>query len=676
MLINNNLSKSIVFKYHLLAIEINKRFEEVYNIIVDTNDISEFPHYKNLQGLPHELNNPIVTNDFASDTKITLTKESLHNEYTDLLVELRKCGEEYDKLMGMYKNDGTYIHGMIFPVSKEKILNSSDGTILAYNQDFVERNEVSLLSNLESSLDKFLFSNSNPQYLITDDLYATIVFLMASTFITSEIARLRCYTINTFEAPKAYKLEKLNSHFRLGAYATRLNEPSLLWLYKNIDFLTKNIGKNITLDMLTKEIVIANGLSLDKVTVNSLESKLLKGVDITKPPVSFVGSPTRRESIDVMRVETDYIRLVKNTYDSKVLSSSPIHTDYLRTLEAVDNPNGRHPSISNNDLYHANSLTKDILLRYDSGRVNKADIVTIVLESCLLFIHDNNKPLLIEAINGAKDTIRADALKVTYLALLLELIGGDRIGNVSILSLLNKSIPDDKLTSGLTLSNDFNSKIKNMLLPIDSNYGDVAKNQITTMNVLTQVYNNNKLNTLERADIEIYARRLKGKQSISFEQLFNGKTIKDLKSEYGVSTPTTIEDKVKELAILSATITGISILESSNASLLLKDIKTILSRLTSYTVQILVDNNENIIIIDKPFSNGVMLGDGFVSLGNGTIELNRAIPELGIITSSITPSHKVTYSSSLDTTNADDEVYGIQTEYVVHDENNSIVTVV
>lgn len=250
-----NLTNSLVVKLIDAGIAMNKGVL-AKGISVGT-DKTTWKYFLNLAGIKHATNNTVNITVIETGLTAELSPQLLSmHPYTRK--ELCKNGAYYNELIIKYPNDILYIKGCMYPVDIETAIAAADGTILNYNKDLVEIQEYTLINNLERYIKTFLNRWHVRAYTITDALYFSSIVGILFAHIPNEIINIRTSASHTVEA-HTFDLENFfKSNNDLWYDVQVLKPETIRWLYKNLLYLQKHVGKQNTLDIIIDKIFNAN----------------------------------------------------------------------------------------------------------------------------------------------------------------------------------------------------------------------------------------------------------------------------------------------------------------------------------------------------------------------------------------------------------------------------------
>jgi len=262
---NLSLVNSLTIKMSSIAESMNYELEK-FGVTFDVNDLTTWSYYKNISGQKHSANTDIYFTSIETNEEIELTKANL-SIYQKSRAELLKYDTYFSDLAKKYSGQELYIRGVLSSIDINDAISAPDGKILYANEDFLDYNETSVLQRLSSASERFVDRWDIPQYSLIENLYAPAIYGVLINFLIVKIHLIRLENISTVEISDSYIKDTLDSYMGVGKFASSLNKASKLWLSKVIKYITFNIGKEITMDLMDKNLLRPNGISMREVNV-------------------------------------------------------------------------------------------------------------------------------------------------------------------------------------------------------------------------------------------------------------------------------------------------------------------------------------------------------------------------------------------------------------------------
>lgn len=341
------LSRSIVIKSSIAATEFNK-WVELNNHVV-TEDPTTWKYYMNLAGIKHVMDDTVLVSSFDTKETIEFTVENL-NLHPATKLNYQPHTDNYKNLIKKYPNSELLIKGVLNPVDINLAIESPDYTILTYNSTLVETQETNLISSLQTRVYNYGIRWSNSAYHLVDDLYLAghlgILYLNIPNWILS----VRLENLKSRFAHSYHIKEYLRSNGYLDRYYEYMTIKQALFLYRNIQYIEQNGGKQYIFEWLYKNLLTDRGLGLAEYNLNiDLEEITDNGVgsvEFNRNPLNAFHLSTKSETFSLeellikerpvarsnIRVELDTVKENEvqlnnpksNRYKTKVLESSTL----------------------------------------------------------------------------------------------------------------------------------------------------------------------------------------------------------------------------------------------------------------------------------------------------------------------------------------------------------------
>lgn len=321
---------------------------------VDLSDNTTWKYYMNLQGLYHPTDLPMSVTSIDTLQTIAFTVDNLKTN----LATARAYAfgtPQYNELVAQFPTQEMLIRCIVNPVTFEKdqygqLIIPDDGTILWYDSSLVEPNETNLIPNLQKWLYTLFSRWDNSAYTLVDDLYAASFLGVLFSMLPVEILNIRTANCKTRFAHSFHVREYLASNGGLDIYVDTLTTEQKLWLYRNIQYIKRNAGKQSTFKWLVDNLMTASGLPLAewnmKQDTSNMPGALTPTPEFVRNPLNFGYSITGQDTLTVeelfnlevplakdnLTVETDHVadattRMSNSKFNAlktKVLESSII----------------------------------------------------------------------------------------------------------------------------------------------------------------------------------------------------------------------------------------------------------------------------------------------------------------------------------------------------------------
>lgn len=393
------LARTMVVKFHSIAEAINKTLiDDGYT--VDPDNPASWKYYMNMFGEYHQADldrlfalsggqTQYIQIKIAGETHAVdanFTKELLYGEDADLAVanEYRFNTHYYKALIAKYPEFEDLILGVLNPVPPSISIPANEGEILYcggylktllsrgiyhyVRQDYgpisenflIESNEENLITILQEYIYSYLARWWNANYAVTNDLFqANFLGLMMLT-IPQILGNIRYGNAKTVQAHSFHIREHLESYGNLGWISEYLSKGVLLWMYRNMVWLTANRGKTQVFDaiienVLTPTNIPISGYRLRQDVDQMNDEMLLPDVYLEKQPLNYrASSLNRSEIIDIINAEVQLA--TENHYDQ---AGQAIDTRNASRYSMYDNLNTKVLESTVVDLSNHMAITKE-----------------------------------------------------------------------------------------------------------------------------------------------------------------------------------------------------------------------------------------------------------------------------------------------------------------------------
>lgn len=254
------LAGSMVLKSSRTASLLNNRLSSL-GFEVDWDNPYSWKYYLNLAGLYHAVDKEIVVTSLDDLTQIPFTVESLNVHLATK--EAYSYGSEfYNALVSKYPRQQTLIKGILNPIPLETSISAADHRILFHDKSLVESNEQYLIPAIQRFTDLYFSNWYNKDYDLFEDRNYPGVLGNYYTKLVMEIIALRKRACKTDNAHSFHVRQYLSSFSEVGKEFEYMTEKQRLWLYRNIRYLNRNIGRKEVFDELVQRFMTDRGFSL------------------------------------------------------------------------------------------------------------------------------------------------------------------------------------------------------------------------------------------------------------------------------------------------------------------------------------------------------------------------------------------------------------------------------
>jgi hypothetical protein len=273
------LAKTLVIKSSMAAEAVNDALR-LSNIEVIGNAPETWKYYKNIAGEYHTTDRMMRVTSIDTLETIDFTKANLlHHRATAR--EYQYGSRYYNDLIARFPNQTALVLGILHPVDMDTAIEAEDGTILYYNTALVEDNEVNLIPELEGWIKRFTRRWNNPDYRYGNELYVPAFLGVLFTQLPQVIMNLRLGNCKTRYAHSFHIRAYLASNGRLDQYMDLMTKKQALFLYRNIDYINANAGKQSTFKTLIQNVLTERGFPLTAYDLVHNTSGMPESIDPT-----------------------------------------------------------------------------------------------------------------------------------------------------------------------------------------------------------------------------------------------------------------------------------------------------------------------------------------------------------------------------------------------------------
>lgn len=254
--------RTLVVKFEDLALLDNRLIKQYYNIDAG-DDKSKWRYYMNLNGEYHVTDQMMTVKSLDDNEIINFTKENLvlhpatKNAY-------RQGGYYYSRLVDEFAYQRELINGILNPIPISEAIGAPNYKILRYNEDYVHWNEIQLIPDLQAWIDNVAYQWFGTEYKYTDNLMHAALILHMYSSIFQYILTNRYEKRFSRYAHPFYIWSLLQSNGISPIYKDLLNPKQTMWLFRNIDYVLRNLGKQDTFEQLMEILLSERDIPLSK----------------------------------------------------------------------------------------------------------------------------------------------------------------------------------------------------------------------------------------------------------------------------------------------------------------------------------------------------------------------------------------------------------------------------
>lgn len=254
--------RTLVIKVEDIAYLDNRLIEQYYNVTID-DDKTKWRYYMNLNGEYHFTDTLMKVKSLDDNTIIDFTKENLLL-HPATKTAYREGGYYYSRLVNEFPYQRDLINGILNPISKEDAIKAKNFSILRYNEKYVNWNEIQLIPDLQKWIDNVAYQSFNTEYKYTDNLMHGALLTHLYSSCLKFILTNRYEKRFTRYAHPFYIWSLLRSKGISPIYKEYLNNKQTMWLFRNIDYVLRNLGKEETFNQLIENLLTERDIPLSK----------------------------------------------------------------------------------------------------------------------------------------------------------------------------------------------------------------------------------------------------------------------------------------------------------------------------------------------------------------------------------------------------------------------------
>lgn len=327
---NMLFSRTVVVKLKEAADLINEGLVSKYGSdSVNIHDPTTWKYYLNLSGQYHSTDRimSVVSIDTLETIDFTFENLKIH---TATAKAHRFGTRQYYSLVSQYPEQEMLINGILNPVDIDVAIASESGTILTYPEGLIEKNEVSLIAELEHYIKNQFHRWYNVQFAMSDNLFCAAFFTVLHTFILPKLLNLRLARCKTDEAHSFHVQMYLASHGELDRYLPYLSLKQALWLYRNISYLERNPGKMSQFVKLIQRVLTERGIPLGEYSVRHLDAFDENYWPEQIARIRLLNTDTNSLSRDYHSVQALYSKEINEAPDNTWYMDAQVDQDLMR----------------------------------------------------------------------------------------------------------------------------------------------------------------------------------------------------------------------------------------------------------------------------------------------------------------------------------------------------------
>lgn len=312
------LAKTLIIKSEDAAFSLNRGLMD-FGVTVDEGRPETWMYYMNLAGEYHPINEMMYVQSLDTLEDIEFTKANLL-EHRNTAREYYYGSKHYKSLVKKYPHQKALIRGIVDPVDINKAIAASDFAILHYDFKLVEQAETNLIPEIQRWINGVVRVHYNRGFVITESDYVASFLSMIFFQLPARIMTIRNANRHTERVHSFHLWSFLGGHNYLDDYREYLTRGQALWLYKNIRYIEKNVGKTETFEYLIENIMTRRGFPIGSYSMHQDNSEqpenLYPDIGLKFKPLNFVIEheqiTTERTLLEVLEKERSLAKFNPN----------------------------------------------------------------------------------------------------------------------------------------------------------------------------------------------------------------------------------------------------------------------------------------------------------------------------------------------------------------------------
>lgn len=255
-----NFLGSLTLKYSPMADAYNTTLTNL-GVAVDDTDPTTWKYYLNLQGEYHPSDTMMTVVSLDTRATINFTKANLAQHVRTATAYVPGTSY-YNDLCSKYPEQTDLIKSIVYPVSDINLaLEADDLTILTYGTGFLEETEEDfILQQIGQALD-YMNQRWNLNFLHHEPYFYWAFWGMVWQILPQVIFSARIQAIKTTNVHSWHIWQYLTSN-GIGDYSDVLSRRQSMFLYRNMEYILANRGKQSNLILLVNNLLEEIGIGL------------------------------------------------------------------------------------------------------------------------------------------------------------------------------------------------------------------------------------------------------------------------------------------------------------------------------------------------------------------------------------------------------------------------------
>lgn len=303
--LNLEFVKNLVIKNPYVADYINRQIEEQYGTgSVDYHSPETWKYYLNLNGQYHFSDSPIRIVSLDTLETIEFTKANLQ-VHTNTRLNYKHGSRYYKLLLEEHPGQQTLINGILNPIDLQTAINAEDFDIIYFPDWLIEPQEHSLTFRLQERCKAITTKWDNYRYDTTNEYFIMAYVSIVQMSLLPALLNIRLSNCGTNEAHTYHITHFLASHGRLDRYIRFMTLEQKLFLYRNIRYIERNIGKTETFQLLIEKLLTARQIPLSEFSIrqlNTFDDQALPLIQVRRKALNTLYNVPDKDYFDFLEI--------------------------------------------------------------------------------------------------------------------------------------------------------------------------------------------------------------------------------------------------------------------------------------------------------------------------------------------------------------------------------------
>ncbi len=243
------LVASMIIKLPVVAESMNRAYTDANEDI--PIDESEWRYYKHLSGTYHVHDIDMMITSLDTGEEIIMSIENLNVHKKTRSLYLTNSAYQ-DAVKAKYMAQTNLVSGILYPIPYSTAVNATTGTILYYDSTLIDSQETLIVQRIEEWINGWFYKSYMQAYDESNDLFGWVITSQMYFFLPEVIMDIRFSNIHTSQAHNYHIRNYLASNYHLDDYIEYMTIKQKMYLYRNLRYIKRNLGKQEIFDMLVE----------------------------------------------------------------------------------------------------------------------------------------------------------------------------------------------------------------------------------------------------------------------------------------------------------------------------------------------------------------------------------------------------------------------------------------